>query len=580
MGSKRRIVNDILPVMLKYNTNNVFVDLFCGSCSVIQNVPLAYKRIANDKNKYLIEMFKSLVNGKNYSKYIDKETYSHYRDIYNQERKEIIELTDEQYAEIGWYGWMGSFNGRFFSGGYSGHSVAQKNGKTRDYITEQINNTLSQIPYIQDIEFYSKDYQEVEIPEDSIVYCFDKNTEILTDNGWKYIKDCNIEKDKFFSMNPNTFDLEWISSIHHTKYHYTGKMYHYKSDEIDLMVTPDHNIYCSKRHTRKHIRKMHFIKACDFFNDSNYEFVSNVGNWNGKHIEYIRINDEYFNSKYICYLIGLFITDGCINNQGGITISQKKQKIINKLIHTLKELKLSYSLYINKNRGISTFYFPRKYASFFEAFGKYKKDRCIPKFYKELSKELLNEMVDGILDGDSDNERRKIILGNYPRLIDDIMEILYKTNHSSSCKYIQPRVSFYKKENRYITTKQPYCIISVKNTPYKTHVKSNEKWVEYDDMVYCITLEKWHTVLIRRNGKCIWCGQCDIPYKSTKQYETSKDFNYERFYNWCRENKDRYKIFVSEYSMPDDFECIWKKEVTNAMNTTKTYKPIEKLFII
>ena len=32
--------------------------------------------------------------------------------------------------------------------------------------------------------------------------------------------------------------------------------------------------------------------------------------------------------------------------------------------------------------------------------------------------------------------------------------------------------------------------------------------------------------------------------------------------------------------MPDDFDCIWEKEVTNAMNTTKTYKPIEKLFKI
>lgn len=107
MGNKRRIVNDILPIMIEYNTNNIFVDLFCGSCSVIQNVPITYKRIANDKNKYLIEMFKSLVNGTEYPKHIDKETYSHYRDIYNQERKEIIQLTDEQYAEIGWYGWMG-----------------------------------------------------------------------------------------------------------------------------------------------------------------------------------------------------------------------------------------------------------------------------------------------------------------------------------------------------------------------------------------------------------------------------------------------------------------------------------------
>ena len=73
---------------------------------------------------------------------------------------------------------------------------------------------------------------------------------------------------------------------------------------------------------------------------------------------------------------------------------------------------------------------------------------------------------------------------------------------------------------------------------------------------------------------------CDIPYRNTTQYETSKDFDYERFYNWCRENQDKYKIFVSEYSMPNDFKCIWQKEIVNAMNITRTYKPIEKLFVL
>lgn len=53
-----------------------------------------------------------------------------------------------------------------------------------------------------------------------------------------------------------------------------------------------------------------------------------------------------------------------------------------------------------------------------------------------------------------------------------------------------------------------------------------------------------------------------------------------KFYNWCRENKERYQIYISEYNMPEDFKCIWQKAVTNSMNTTKTYKPIEKLFIL
>jgi DNA adenine methylase len=40
---------------------------------------------------------------------------------------------------IGWIGWMGSANGRFFDGGYSGKSNT-KIGTVRDYIKEAISN--------------------------------------------------------------------------------------------------------------------------------------------------------------------------------------------------------------------------------------------------------------------------------------------------------------------------------------------------------------------------------------------------------------------------------------------------------
>ena len=74
---------------------------------------------------------------------------------------------------------------------------------------------------------------------------------------------------------------------------------------------------------------------------------------------------------------------------------------------------------------------------------------------------------------------------------------------------------------------------------------------------------------------------CDPPYKGTKQYLSSKDFDYSKFWQWCRYMSGKgHEVFVSEYNAPDDFECVWSKEVTNAMSTKKTYKPIEKLFKI
>jgi DNA adenine methylase len=79
--------------------------------------------------------------------------------------------------------------------------------------------------------------------------------------------------------------------------------------------------------------------------------------------------------------------------------------------------------------------------------------------------------------------------------------------------------------------------------------------------------------------KCI--VYCDPPYKDTKQYAYSKQFDYEEFYNQCRKLHNMgHKVFISEYQMPDDFKCVWEMEVTNSMNTVKTYKPVEKLFTL
>lgn len=73
---------------------------------------------------------------------------------------------------------------------------------------------------------------------------------------------------------------------------------------------------------------------------------------------------------------------------------------------------------------------------------------------------------------------------------------------------------------------------------------------------------------------------CDIPYKDTKQYATSKGFNHSEFWEWCRKMTNKnHKVFISEYTAPDDFESIWEKGLTNSMNTTKTYRATEKLFI-
>ena len=77
---------------------------------------------------------------------------------------------------------------------------------------------------------------------------------------------------------------------------------------------------------------------------------------------------------------------------------------------------------------------------------------------------------------------------------------------------------------------------------------------------------------------------CDIPYRSTGSYingDGSKiDFDYDKFYNWCHNNKNKYKIYISEYYMPEEFKCI--KEINRRStfkSATNQSTVLEKLFV-
>lgn len=76
---------------------------------------------------------------------------------------------------------------------------------------------------------------------------------------------------------------------------------------------------------------------------------------------------------------------------------------------------------------------------------------------------------------------------------------------------------------------------------------------------------------------------CDPPYENTTKYATG-NFDYERFWSWCRKMSRTNKVFISSYNAPNDFECIWQKDTlanfdANRGNNTDKKKRTEKLFV-
>lgn len=70
---------------------------------------------------------------------------------------------------------------------------------------------------------------------------------------------------------------------------------------------------------------------------------------------------------------------------------------------------------------------------------------------------------------------------------------------------------------------------------------------------------------------------CDPPYKGTTKYKD--EFDHDSFWKWCEEMvKFGHSVFVSEYNAPENWNCIWSKQVTTGLDVTSTKKDIEKLF--
>ena len=162
MGSKAKIADYIVPVIQSHiavSGSRTYIEPFCGGCNVIEKIK-AVNRVAADKNEYLIALFRHLQKGGKLPETVSKDEYDRVR-----EDKERFPLW-----YVGAVGFLASFNGRFFDGGYAG--VGYDRGRKRDYFRENSDNILKQMRRggIAGIDFMVKDYREF-APKGCVVYC-------------------------------------------------------------------------------------------------------------------------------------------------------------------------------------------------------------------------------------------------------------------------------------------------------------------------------------------------------------------------------------------------------------------------
>lgn len=167
MGSKSRIAKYIVPIIQeKIDKNNIttYIEPFVGGCNVIDKIRCKNK-IGSDKHKYLIEMLTNLDKIKTLPEFISKEHYSEVRKCFNENNHSFPDWY------IGAVGFLSSYNGRFYDGGYSG-VVHTKAGTVRNYYDEAKRNLENQITSLKDIKFLHGDYADLwSDAKNSLIYC-------------------------------------------------------------------------------------------------------------------------------------------------------------------------------------------------------------------------------------------------------------------------------------------------------------------------------------------------------------------------------------------------------------------------
>ena len=219
MGSKARHAKEILSIMMDWRRpDQWYVEPFCGGCNVIDKVDGL--RLASDNHYYLIAMWRALQRGWTPPEMVTERAYRNVRD----------NKGDYPPGLVGFVGFGCSYSGKWFGGYARGND---DKGVPRNYSNESRRHVLGQVPKLKDVIFQCCNYQELSIPESSIVYCDPpyrnttkyKSGDFDHDLFWNWVRNISKQGHKVFVSEytaPDDFRCVWSKVVHNTLVKDTG----------------------------------------------------------------------------------------------------------------------------------------------------------------------------------------------------------------------------------------------------------------------------------------------------------------------------------------------------------------------
>jgi hypothetical protein len=356
--------------------------------------------------------------------------------------------------------------------------------------------------------------------------CYSDDTEVLTDYGWKLFKDV-LPLDKIMSINPETQEVDYLNHKGLISYQYNGEMIHFDGFAYDTLVTPDHNcLYVLNQGRGKYLQG----KAKDLIG-KNVSMPRGVGIWNGDSRELeSQAKSIGISAKSYVKLWAWVLSEGTVGIYGAkkrISISQKYPENIAKDTGNLDFFRYGKEHIYIYDRNV--------FNLFSEMAGVKSKQKYIPSFILNSEKKYIELFLESYIKGDGNidfrnstfgdstfgDSNRETISTTSSKMMSNLTDIIIKSG-----KYCSIRTIHHKHESREFPNGKMYPVDSLL---YMIHINKSKfrhyhkkeiisketgkalreiREVPYSGMVYDVELEKWHFLLVKRNGKLAWSGNC------------------------------------------------------------------------
>lgn len=357
-------------------------------------------------------------------------------------------------------------------------------------------------------------------------WCYDSETEVLTNQGWKYFKDVTL-KELFLSIDLKTERGEWIPAVNKVDQYYKGPIHRFVNKSFDLMTTPNHK-HVIRTHKANNLRLVDTVKL-----PKESKFLRYIPEWISNEQSYV-FDGVMFDGDDFVEWMGWYISEGSIIKHVNNRIHISQHKYIDQVYELTKRIFLHRR--VSKCKGYVEVGLLKQDVELIQYLNDlgHSHQKYIPTTIKEDSVHRLNKFLNSFHRGDGGIERGRLWDGyrskdtrvfhtSSKQLCDDIGELILKTGKRPSFTLNDAKSFFDPKRKK--TYKQNHGMWLVRECSGKHSVLSsmNHTIEDYDGKIYDVELEKNHTLIVRRNGKVTVSGNCRCTLMNAPLDMSTKD---------------------------------------------------------